>query len=298
MTFAIEAIDVAKTYRARGGQVHALRGLSLQVPRGLVYGLLGPNGAGKSTLLRIVLGLVNATSGQCRLLDGPVTDVKTRRRVGALIESPTIYPFLTAAQTLEMLARTSGFRDPNRIKPLLELVGLAEAANRRVRSFSLGMKQRLGVAAALLTRPELIILDEPTNGLDPAGITEMRGLMRRLVREEGVSIVLSSHLMGEVQQTCDRVAIMNHGQLVAEGGVADLLAARGRLTLRVADTAAALAVLGARGSALADGLAVDIPREATPALVRELVAASIDIHEVRWTEPSLESVFLQLTGGA
>jgi ABC-2 type transport system ATP-binding protein len=298
MSVVLEAVGVTKTYRSGGSAVEALRGLSLSVPRGVVYGLLGPNGAGKSTFLRIVLGLVRANDGHCRLLGESTAGPHILRRVGALIESPALYPFLTATETLQALAKTTGFDEPGRIGELLERTGLAHAADRRVRSFSLGMKQRLGVAAALLARPELLILDEPVNGLDPAGILEMRTLMRDLVKQEGATVILSSHLMEEVQKTCDRVAILNLGALVAEGNVADLLAARGALLLRATPVETALGVLGSQARRQGESIAVDVNAEDAPAVIRRLVEAGVDIYEARWSSASLEDVFLSLTRSA
>lgn len=292
MTAVLETFGLAKSYRSGSARVDALRGVDLQVPKGVVYGLLGPNGAGKSTLLRIVLGLVRASGGGCQLF-GANPDARVRRRVGALIESPALYPFLTATRMIELLAKTSGISAPG-AADLLARVGLTEAAHRRVRSFSLGMKQRLAVASALIGKPELLIFDEPTNGLDPGGIQEMRSLMRDLARD-GTTVILSSHLMEEVQKTCDRVAILNHGAVVAEGAVPELLAASGALMLRASPIDAALKVLGPRGRLAGDMIAADIPRDASAGVIRELVTAGVDVHEARWSEQSLEDLFLSVT---
>jgi len=294
MSFALEAVGVTKAY----GTVKALDGLSLTAPRGGIYGILGPNGAGKSTLFRIVLGLVRPTAGETRLLGAPAGDIKALRRIGAVIETPRFLPWLTARDTLRMLARASGEAAPD-IDGWLNRVGLTEAADRKVQGFSVGMKQRLALAAALLTKPELLILDEPTSGMDPAGILEMRTLMRELADRDGVTIILASHQLDEVQRVCDRVAILDRGKLVGEGAVDQLTAVDETLHLRVSPADKALAVLGARGSTGTDGAVIAaIPRAEAPALIRALVTAGVDITEARWAGGDLETVFLGLTGDA
>jgi ABC-2 type transport system ATP-binding protein len=298
VTAALETSGLGKTYGREARAVTALHALDLSVPKGVVYGILGPNGAGKSTLLRMVLGLVSPSRGNFRLLGESNIDASLLRRVGAMIEAPSLYPFLTARDTLRALSKVSGFSDPAREEAVLERVGLAGAAHRKARTYSMGMRQRLALAAALLTRPELLILDEPTNGLDPAGIQEMRTLVRDLVDKDGVTIILSSHLLDEVQKVCDRVAILNHGKLIAEGKVSELVAGRGGLFIAASPIDKALAILGPRARAHEDGLIAGIPREAAPALIRDLAAAGIDIFEARWTTQSLEDVFLSQTGAA
>jgi len=298
MSAALETFGLGKSYGAGAGAVHALQALDLSIPRGGVYGILGPNGAGKSTLLRLALGLINPSSGSVRLLGAQKTDTAILRKVGAMIEAPSLYPFLTAADMLRVFSCMSGFAEAGREAAVLERVGLTDAAHRRARTFSMGMRQRLALAAALLHRPELLILDEPTNGLDPAGIQEMRILIRDLVDKDGVTIILSSHLLDEVEKVCDRVAILDHGRLIAEGAVADLVGARGGLFhLDVAPLDAALALLGPAARRHGDGLVVDISREEAPALISRLVAAGIAITEARWLTPTLEEVFLSRTGG-
>jgi ABC-2 type transport system ATP-binding protein len=303
MGAALETAGLGKSYGSGAGAVHALQTLDLSIPRGGVYGVLGPNGAGKSTLLRLALGLISPTSGTVHLLGAEKADTAVLRKVGAMIEAPALYPFLTATDALRVFARMSGFAEPGREAAVLERVGLTEAAHRRARTFSMGMRQRLALAAALLHRPELLILDEPTNGLDPAGMQAMRILIRELVEKDGVTIVLSSHLLDEVEKVCDRVAILDHGRLIAEGAVADLVGAaspggRGLFYLDLSNIDAALAILGARGRRHGDGVAADISREEAPALIRRLVAANIDIAEARWLAPTLEEIFLSRTGAA
>ncbi len=294
MSYALEAATVSKAF----GTVKALDGLSLKAPRGGVYGVLGPNGAGKSTLFRIVLGLVRPTGGETRLLGAPAGDIGALRRIGAVIETPRFLPWLTARDTLRMLARASGQETPE-IDQWLARVGLTEAADRKVHGFSVGMKQRLALAAALLTRPELLILDEPTSGMDPAGILEMRTLMRELADKDGVTIILASHQLDEVQRVCDRVAILDRGKLVGEGGVDQLTAVHERLLLTATPTAKVLETLGERGAPDGDGVVLAaVTRAEAPGLIRALATSGVDIVEARWIGGDLETVFLNLTGDA
>ena len=298
MTAALETSGLGKSYGRGERAVSALGALDLSIPRGMVYGVLGPNGAGKSTLLRLALGLIKPSRGSVRLLGENRIDARVLRRVGAMIEAPALYPFLTARETMQAFARYSGLKDPAREQAVLDRVGLTAAADRRAKTFSMGMRQRLALGAALLTRPELLILDEPTNGLDPAGIHEMRTLIRDLVDKEGVTIILSSHLLDEVQKVCDRVAFINRGNLVSEGKVSDLVAGQGGLFLRASPMAKAMAVLGARGRVEGDGMVAEIAEAEAPALIRDLVAAGIDVYEARWMTQSLERVFMSAMGGA
>src|SRR5690606_39269860 len=229
----------------RCGTVRALDGLDLSILRGGVYGVLGPNGAGKSTLFRILLGLIRASDGTASIMGGGVGDVAAMRRMGSMIETPRFPPYLTARQVLHWLALEHGLGGTD-IPHWLQRVGLTEAADRKVRGFSVGMMQRLGVAAALMSRPELVILDEPTSGMDPPGIQEMRALIRSLADEDGVTVVLASHQLLEVQRVCDRVAILHKGRLVREGAVSELTSVGERLRLSVTQTAQVLEVLGAK----------------------------------------------------
>jgi ABC-2 type transport system ATP-binding protein len=288
---AIELEGISKRFRGRGGEVQALDALSLEVPRGGVFGLLGPNGAGKSTLLRIITGLVHQDQGRVRLL-GEAAGPAARRRLGALIDAPIFYPFLTARELLTVLAHTSHVA--NAPLPLLQRVGLTEAADRRIGGFSLGMKQRLGIAAALLGSPEIVILDEPTNGLDPEGMLEMRGLLRDLAERDGITVLLSSHLLDEVERVCDHVAILRRGRLAAQGKVSDLLHSD-RLWLDAAPIDRVLARLGTRGTPEGGGVVAQIDREAAPTLIAALVADGVAIHEARWLRADLEEIFFAET---
>lgn len=292
MNAVIETRGLTKTY----GAVHALAGLDLTIPRGGVYGVLGPNGAGKSTLFRILLGLIRPTSGTASVMGGTVGNIASMRRMGSMIETPRYPPYLTARQALKWLALSHGMSDSVDIPRWLDRVGLTEAADRRVRGFSVGMLQRLGVAAALLNEPELIILDEPTSGMDPPGIQDMRALIRSLADDDGVTVVLASHQLLEVQRICDRVAIMNKGKLVREGAVSELTAVGARLSLSVTPIAKALDLLGGKGRHEGAHLLVDVPRAEGPAVIRALVEGGVDIDEARWVGADLESIFFTETG--
>ena len=288
----IETQGLTKTY----GSVKALDGLSLSIPRGGVYGVLGPNGAGKSTLFRTLLGLIRPTEGTATIMGGPIGDVTAMRRMGSMIETPRFPPYLTARQVLQWLGHAHGGVPDADIRRWLVRVGLTEAADRKVRGFSVGMLQRLGVAAALMTKPDLVILDEPTSGMDPPGIQEMRALIRSLADNEGVTIILASHQLQEVQRVCDRVAIFNRGKVVAEGRVSELTASGERLRLSATPLARVMAVLGERGSLDGDAVLASVPRSEAPSLTRALVEGGIEIDEARWVGADLESVFMTETG--
>ncbi|HEX8660700.1 MAG TPA: ABC transporter ATP-binding protein [Brevundimonas sp.] len=292
MTTVIETRGLTKTY----GTVRALDGLDLSIPRGGVYGVLGPNGAGKSTLFRILLGLIRASDGTATVMGGGVGDVAAMRRMGSMIETPRFPPYMTARQVLRWLALEHGVAAEADVPRWLDRVGLTEAADRKVRGFSVGMLQRLGVAGALLSKPELVILDEPTSGMDPPGIQEMRALIRSLADDDGVTVVLASHQLLEVQRVCDRVAIMNRGKLVREGAVSELTASGERLRLSVKPVERVAEILGAKGTR--DGAAVlaHVTHAEAPALIRALVEAGIEIDEARWVGADLESVFMTETG--
>jgi ABC-2 type transport system ATP-binding protein len=283
----------------RYGDRLAVDGVDLSVHRGEVYGFLGPNGAGKTTTLRMLLGLVRPTSGAAAVLGHHPGHPAALCRVGALVEGPGFYPYLSGRENLRVLARYTGLSDVA-VEAALAQVDLTGRAGDRYRSYSLGMKQRLGVAAALLGEPELLILDEPTNGLDPAGMADMRDLVRALA-DGGQTVLLSSHLLGEVEQVCDRVGVVAGGRLRGEGTVAQL---RGQPTLMLradpAGTAAAVAVnvLGPGAVSTAADSAVELAAEPAraPELVRAMVAAGVDVHEVRAVHRSLEDVFFELSG--
>ena len=295
MSAVLEAENLTKSY----GAVKALDGLTLSVPPGGVYGVLGPNGAGKSTLFRIWLGLVRPTEGEARVMGGIAgKDAKAGRRAGSMIETPRFPPFLTARQTLVMLSKASGLKkNSDQIETLLERVNLTEAADRKVKGFSVGMAQRLGIAAALLGQPELLILDEPTSGMDPAGINEMRTLIRSLADKDGVTVVLASHQLAEVQRVCNRVAILDHGRLVSEDTIDEMVSGHAsHLRITATPITAVMKVLGKKGQRDGEAVLANIARKDAPDLIRRLVAEKINITEARWVGGDLEKVFLQQTG--
>ena len=290
----LRATGLTKRYP---GGVLAVDGVDLTVHRGEVYGFLGPNGAGKTTTMRMLLGLIRPTSGTVDLLGEPPGSPAGLARVGALIESPGFYPYLSGLDNLRILARYGGV-PRGRIDTVLDAVDLTDRAGDRFATYSLGMKQRLGVASALLGDPELLVLDEPTNGLDPAGMADMRALVRRL-GAEGRAVLLSSHLLGEVQQICDRVGVISGGRLIAESTVAEL---RGQAALVIAaaplDVAARRAVqlLGAdRVQVVGAELRLTAGEAEAAEINRELVAAGVEVSELRRAERSLEEVFLEMT---
>jgi ABC-type multidrug transport system ATPase subunit len=290
----IETRALTKRY---GDSIVAVDDLDLRVRRGEVYGFLGPNGAGKTTTLRMLLGLVRPTSGQAAVLGAPPGAPQGLARIGAMVEAPAFYPYLSGHDNLVVLARYGGVGE-DRVEAVLEEVRLLDRSGDRWATYSQGMKQRLGVAAALLKDPELLILDEPTNGLDPAGMAEMRSFIRSL-GEGGRTVVLSSHLMGEVEQVTDRVGVIRDGELVAEGTVEEL---RGRAGLRVraeprAEAARLMRALPEVDEVTSvDGLLdVTVDTSRAPAINRLLVEAGIAVSELYAQRASLEDVFLELT---
>jgi ABC-type multidrug transport system ATPase subunit len=290
----IETRDLTKRY---GERVVAVDQLAMRVRRGEAYGFLGPNGAGKTTTLRMLLGLVRPTSGSALVLGAAPGSPEALARTGALIETPTFYPILSGRDNLRVLARHAGISE-SRIAPALDEVELGGRGGDRFQTYSLGMKQRLGIAAALIKDPELLILDEPTNGMDPAGMAEMRSFIRTLGRGER-TVLLSSHLMAEVEQTCDRVGVISRGRVVGEGTV-DELRGRESLWLRAEPIEQAERVVRAlRGiegvSRTDDGLRIAADSAAAPAIARALVEAGVALGELRPERASLEKVFLELT---
>ncbi len=293
-TVAIRLEALSKVY-GRRKHVRAVNQLNLEVHSGQVYGFLGPNGAGKTTTIRLLLDLIRPTEGAAYIYGQHVRRAHdVLRRVGAMVEGAAFYPFLSARRNLEVLARNADCYNAERIERLLEQVGLAEVAKRRVKGFSTGMKQRLGLAAALLTDPDLLILDEPTSGLDPGGIHEVREFLRRLVDEEGKTVFLSSHLLSEVEQMCDRVAIINRGEVVREGAVEDLLSGPKRLHVEATpqETAATLLSEHWRVTPVNSTLIVEASSADAPHVVRALVQGGCDVFAVTPQRQTLEEYFL------
>ncbi|MEV4707843.1 ATP-binding cassette domain-containing protein [Actinoplanes sp. NPDC049316] len=305
MSAVLEIQGLQKTYRSRKGVRRALDGFDMVVEAGQVHGFLGPNGSGKTTTLRTLLGLIRPNGGRMAILGREVPQAlpEVAGAVGAIVESPQFFGNFSARDTLSLLADAGGV-ERVRVDEVLELVGLRDRAGDRVKTYSLGMKQRLAVASALLKNPRLLILDEPANGLDPGGIREMRTLMRNLA-ESGMTVVLSSHILGEIQLICDSVTIIAAGRRVAAGAVADVLAQHASSSVRVrlesandlTASAGALRDLGAQVVVEADHLMVSGLAQPS-AITRTLAARDVYVAELSPVSVDLESVFLELTGTA
>lgn len=294
----LQTQGLTKRFRGRT----AVNNLSLHVERGDIYGFLGPNGAGKSTTLRMLLGLIRPTAGK---IEFPVHGLqwnylRARSRIGAIIETPAFYENFSARRNLQLLASLSGGVLSKTVDEVLEIVGLKERAHEPVKVFSYGMRQRLGIAQALLPTPQLIILDEPTNGLDPQGIQQTRQLIRRLRDDLRLTILLSSHLLAEVEQLCNRVGIINEGRLLYEGEPAALVAPTTKFKLKVDQTAVAFDLL-AKDPAItvsrngASYLHVDAQAEHISNVNALLVSNGIKVYELSPTQETLEEAFLRLT---
>ncbi len=298
MQTVIETKALCKQY----GPHTAVDHVELHVPQGCVYGFIGPNGAGKSTTMKMLLGLIHPTAGRVRLLGQELTE-KSRlpllRQTGSLIESPAGYLHLTAQENLEIVADLKGVPHKD-IGRVLDIVHLTQDRSRRVGQYSLGMKQRLGIAMALLGSPKLLILDEPTNGLDPAGIQEMRALIRNMPTATGATVLISSHLLGEMEQMVEQVGIIDHGHILFEGPLTELQRhSRGNVTLRLLDPAKAAPILRANGlTAHGDSCVVTLPplQDALLAdLVQKLAACGAGVVELTPHTKTLEEIFLSLT---
>jgi ABC-2 type transport system ATP-binding protein len=309
---AVEMVAVSKTYRRRGGAPHkALDELDLLVESGGVHGFLGPNGSGKTTTIRVLLGLVSSDGGPetIRLLDKPVPQglPDVIGGVGALVETPLFFPNFSGRLNLQLLAETAGV-PRNRVEECLEIVELRDRAKDNFKGYSLGMKQRLGIAAALLKSPQLLILDEPSNGLDPAGIRDVRELIRRLGRDGHTTVLLSSHLLAEIQQVADHVTILAKGRRVASGRVAEVLAAAASsdVRVRVPDPAAAAPVLTGAGYRISpatfpdgspDWSVIVVHAVSSPSEINRLLADHGHwLDELSPVHADLESAFLAITG--
>lgn len=295
----------ARGLTKRFGRRIVVDALELAVPAGTVYGFLGPNGAGKSTTLRMALGLIRPTAGTVKLMGHEVSRARRQalQEVGAQVETPAFYGYLSAWRNLQMLGELTGPTPPGRIAEVLARVRLAGREHDKVRTYSQGMRMRLGLAQALLSRPRLLILDEPTNGLDPQGMREVRQLIRELATAEGMTVFLSSHLLTEVQQVCDRVAVIHRGRLVAEGLVSELLKTAGhaRVDLRCDRQDEAAARLGELAGVSAvevddEWLRVEVEEDAVADVNRALVEAGHRVSALVPRQQSLEEFFLKVTG--
>ncbi|MEP6694782.1 MAG: ABC transporter ATP-binding protein [Chloroflexota bacterium] len=293
--YVIETDRLTKRY----GDVTAVDALSLKVPRGGVFGFLGPNGSGKTTTMGMLLGLVHATSGSAEIFGDPAGHPATLQRVGAMVETPTFYPYLSGRANLRYfqgIGRRGASADIDR---LLTLVDLGKRADHKFATYSLGMKQRLGIACALLGEPELVFLDEPTNGLDPAGVVEVRELIREL-GTGGRTVVLSSHMLAETELVCDNVAVLSRGKLIAQGTIQELLREHDSLRLRTTDDGAARKVLGTlpwvEGVAAEDGaLVVTAPQDRAWEVARALAEREIYVSELIPLHRTLEEFFMEIT---
>jgi ABC-2 type transport system ATP-binding protein len=279
------------------GAMRAVDAVTLDVRRGEIFGFLGPNGAGKTTTIGMLLGLIKPTAGRVEVLGQQVTPQRTSplRRVGSLVgATPALAPYLSARGNLELVARLHRGVGPARIEEVLRLVKLEDAARRRADRLSTGMKQRLGLGMAIVHRPEILILDEPTNGMDPAGMRDVRLFLRALA-EGGTSIFVSSHLLHEVEQMCDRVAVLHKGKTVALGPVQELCGGRAVVRVRVADPQTALRLLPPGAAVRRDGGTVDVSGIASEEVIVRLVNGGVVPSEVMVQTSDLESLFLQLT---
>jgi ABC-2 type transport system ATP-binding protein len=300
--WAVEARGLTKRF----GERTAVDAVDLFVPRGSAFGYLGPNGAGKTTLIRVLLGLTKADSGTMSLLDIPLPAQRGRAlaRVGAIVDEPRFHPHLTGRENLKILAAARGGGSASQIGPALDRTGLTQRADDKVSAYSMGMRQRLGLAACLLADPQLLILDEPMNGLDPAGMHEMRDMLRGLA-DEGRTVVLSSHLLDEVERTCDAVAIVDHGTVIRQGSIGELTAGAGvAVEIHCSNPPEAARVasqpeVAARVALTADGLTVTLAagsaREQAAEVNRRLVQAGISVYDLHQTHASLEDWFLSVT---
>jgi ABC-2 type transport system ATP-binding protein len=293
----VQLVDLTKDF----GRQRAVNSVTMTIGKGEIYGLLGPNGAGKSTIIRMLLGLVRPTSGEAILWG---QDVRTHpgqlARVGSLVDGGTLYPFLTARQNLDVLGRMTGHRDPARADALLEQVGLADAMDKRVKGFSTGMRQRLGVAAALLGDPEFVILDEPANGLDVRGISDMRELILRLARDQGRTVLLCSHVLAEVEQVCTRIGILDKGRIIHEASMADMIGSPDKVRVEAAPLEAAQSVLAGRWGVQAEkgALIVAATRDEAPAIAAALIEVKVELFHLSMERRSLETVYNSIVEGA
>ncbi|EAE8620223.1 ABC transporter ATP-binding protein [Listeria monocytogenes] len=293
---ALQVTNLHKKIRKR----EIIKGISFEVMPGEIFGFLGPNGAGKTTTIRMIVGLIKPTSGTILIGGKDIRKnfTEAMRGLGSIVENPEFYTFLTGQENLAYFARMDSSIKKERIQEVTELVGLEKRINDRVSTYSLGMRQRLGIAQALLSNPKLLILDEPTNGLDPSGIHEMRDFIRALARNEGISVLVSSHLLSEIELLCDRVAIMTDGTIIKTDQVAHLLSSRAQLRWRVTPIEQAKAFLESVTEVEVDGeYLVTAMNEESAEWNEQLVAKGIKVHEIDKRKPSLEDLFLELTGG-
>ncbi|GGE76729.1 ABC transporter ATP-binding protein [Priestia taiwanensis] len=298
-THVLELKNVTK----RVGSKTLVDNLSFQVGKGEIVGLLGPNGAGKTTTMKMMVGLFSMSEGDVTINGHSVKTARSKAlaHVGGILENPEFYPFLSGYDNLMQYARMADGVTEERIKEVVELLGLSNALDKKVKAYSLGMRQRLGIAQALLHKPAVLILDEPTNGLDPAGIREMREYMRQIANEEGISILVSSHLLSEVELMCDRIIIIQNGKFVEDQRIIESETDEVTLALVVDDTAKASAILAKDFNLVADvhekKVLITLEDEQVPAIITKLASEGIAIFRVMEEKKSLEDRFLEKTGG-
>ena len=299
---ALELKNVRKKIKNK----EIIKDVSLKINRGEVYGFIGPNGAGKTTTIRMIVGLMNITAGEVLILGKSIAKEykAAAENIGAIVENPEMYPFMTGRQNLHHFARMYDDVPKERIEEVVNLVGLDKAIDEKVKNYSLGMRQRLGIAQAVLHNPAVLILDEPTNGLDPAGIREIRDYIRRLAAEENVAVMISSHLLSEIELMCDRIGIIKHGELISEQNVRETSeeaeSAEMKVIFDVQEVDRTIDVLkGLEISAEKEGdqLVAQLTRKQIPGIVKTLVEHDISVFGVTGVKASLEDQFLELTGG-
>lgn len=297
MTAALLVQDLNKKI----GKRQIIKDLSFEVNEGEVFGFLGPNGAGKTTTIRMLVGLIKPTSGTILIGGKDIRKnfTEAMKSLGCIVENPEFYPFLTGWENLAYFARMDRSIRPERLQEVAELVGMTARVHDRVSTYSLGMRQRLGIAQALLSNPKLLILDEPTNGLDPSGIREMRDFIRYLAKKEGISVLVSSHLLSEIQLLCDRVAIMTNGEIIATDDVDKLLSDREKTRWRFEPMAKGAAILAEMTDVTEQDGAYYTSFEADklPVWNSRVVRAGVQVLEMQKITPSLEDLFIELTGG-
>lgn len=299
-----EAAMQLTNVRKRIGKKEIIKDLSFTINKGEVFGLIGPNGAGKTTTIRMMVGLMKISDGDVHILGKSIKSEfkEAVREVGAIVENPELYPFLTGAQNLKQYARMIPDITQERIDEAVKLVGLEKAMNEKVGRYSLGMRQRIGIAQALLHKPSILILDEPTNGLDPAGIREIRQYIRKLAIEQNVAVIISSHLLSEIELMCDRIGVIKNGELVAIQAVKENTPVGeqqlSQVEIEAAPAEKALEIINSKTAAVQTNnkISLQIEKENIPALIASLVEQNILIYEVSVTKATLEDKFFDLIG--
>ncbi|MCA1030260.1 ABC transporter ATP-binding protein [Bacillus timonensis] len=297
-----ETTLLVKDLRKKIGKKEIIKGISFELKAGEVFGFLGPNGAGKTTTIRMLVGLIRPTSGSISLCGYNLQKQFSQaiKNIGCIVENPELYPYLSGRENLEYFVRMVPEIHVNRIKEVVDLVGLQNRIDDKVSTYSLGMRQRLGIAQALLSKPKVLILDEPTNGLDPIGIREMREFIRFLAEKEGLSVLVSSHLLSEIQLMCDRVAIISKGKVISVDSVEHLLAEKERVYWNLEPFEKGKEILSKETQVLStDGeyIVTSFQEEEIPRLNEKLVTERVKVKEIQTKLPTLEDLFIELTGG-